>query len=179
MHRIKLEEGLMLQQKDADAMQDCLEKLPDKGCRLLEIGTGLGHSAKFFSQIKPEWFIYTIDSFGLCGDGRIYKEFNATESISKVYHYINGSNITQIVADSNKILWELPISALYLDGGHTYECVKKDFENFSSSVISEGYIFLHDYHRDDFGVKRLVDELVYSGKWELVFNWKVAIIKRK
>ena len=128
MHRIKLEEGLMLQQKDADAMQDFLEKLPEQG-RMLEIGTGFGHSAKFFSQVKPKWFIYTVDSFGLCGDKRIYKEFKH-DNIVNVKSYIDSMYVIQIIADSNKLTWELPISTRYLDGGHTYECVRKDLITF-------------------------------------------------
>ena len=178
---MKIEDGLMLQQKDADAMLEYLNKLPVQG-RLLEIGTGYGHSAKFFSKAKPHWYIYTVDSFGLHGDGRIYKRFSHEEIIA-VENYINDeaikTNVIQILAHSNNVAWELQVDVLYLDGGHTYECVKADFDNFAIHVKANGYIFLHDFHREDFGVKQLVHELTNSGKWELLFSWKVAIIKRK
>ena len=43
-----------------------LEKLPKEG-RLLELGTGLGHSTFIFSQALPGWTIYTVDAYGSAG----------------------------------------------------------------------------------------------------------------
>lgn len=177
MRRIIIPEGQMLQQKDADAMYTSLMTLPEEG-RLVEIGTGYGHSANFFSEAKPNWGIYTIDSFGLSGDRRVYEEFNP-EEIDKLFHDFKGTNIIQILGDSNKIHWRLPVDVIYIDGGHYYDCVKADFENYSPYLKDNGYIFFHDYHREDFGVRKFVDELIATGEWVLMFAWKVAIVKRK
>jgi len=63
----------MLKQEVIDAIK---ANLPKKVERMLEIGTGWGESAEFFSQLFPSAMLYTIDGFGLYGDGRIYKSFD-------------------------------------------------------------------------------------------------------
>lgn len=174
--RIEIPQGQMLQQRDADIMLSFLEKFPDQG-RLVEIGTGYGHSASFFSKAKPNWEIYTIDSFGLYGDGRVYVEHDV-DKVREVFNTLSKTNVIQILGNSNNINWKLPVDVVYLDGGHYYDCVKADFDNYSSYLKNDGYIFLHDYHREDFGVKRLVDELCQNG-WELLDHHKVAVITRE
>lgn len=69
--------------------------------------------------------------------------------------------------------WELPIDFLFLDGDHTYEGVKRDWEAFSPFVTKSGIVVFHDtaweFHRDnpcyrpDMGVPRFVEELRATG----------------
>lgn len=166
-----------LKQGAAQLMNNCLQSLPDEG-RLLEIGTGVAESTEFFSERKPNWFIYTIDSFGLSGDGRIYKQYSA-EEIKPVFERIQGRRIVQILGDSTKIHWDpdLSLDVLYIDGGHYYECCKKDFETFAPHVKKDGFIFFHDYNREDFGVKQVVDEALSSGDFHAIHLGKEPAIE--
>ena len=106
-----------------------LELLPPMGVkRILEIGTGWGESANFFHKIKPRAKIYTVDAFGLYGDGRIYSLFTH-EAVKKIHESLP-PNCIQILGNSSRVPWELDIDVLFIDGDHTYEGCGNDFMNY-------------------------------------------------
>ncbi len=53
-------------------------------------------------------------------------------------------NVKIIVADSTTYKCKKKIDVLFIDGDHTYEGVKKDYNNWISSVKSGGHILFHD-----------------------------------
>jgi predicted O-methyltransferase YrrM len=71
--------------------------------------------------------------------------------------------------------WHRKIDILFIDGDHSYEGVKKDWELFSPHVSEFGIVVFHDttwdlirdgsspYKRDDMGVPKFVEELRKSG----------------
>lgn len=172
-----MEVGAFVGEETAVQFEKYIKPLSEHG-RLLEIGTGMGHSARYFSEMKPGWDIYTVDSFGLFGDGRIYKEWDSSK-VKEVFEYLKGTSVIQILADSNSLHWELPLDVLYIDGGHYYDTVKKDFELFTPHLKSDGLLFMHDYQREDFGVKRVVSEALATGEWDQLFIGKVAVLRKK
>jgi len=131
---------------DAEFMYDTISKLPDVG-NLLEIGTGYGHSAVFFSQLKPGWTIYTVDGYGEYGTVPQFfkhKEFSAQGFID-TKSYLNSRgllNIVQIVGNSNTLEWNYPVDVVFLDGDHTLHGLTDDFEHYSPFAK---VIFIHDY----------------------------------
>jgi len=62
--------------------------------------------------------------------------------------------------------WEIakifkePISFLFIDGCHVYECVKKDWENWSPKIVKNGIIVMHDAGFESVG--RLIMEIKQS-----------------
>lgn len=182
----------MLKQEVADKMRELIEPMePGSGSgRILEIGTGWAESAEFFSALKPKWKIYTIDGFGLYGDGRIYSrmDHDAIYAINSRLQKLG--NVIQILGDSAFVPWELPIDALFLDGGHTYEATLADFINFSPWVVAGGIIIFDDYTQENNpanGVKKVVDEIMESygigeigrEKWELIYKGYYCAILMK
>ena len=57
--------------------------------------------------------------------------------------------------------WNKEIDILHIDGDHTYESVKNDYETWSPFVKENGVILFHDTCIDTprFGVKRFFEEL--------------------
>lgn len=69
--------------------------------------------------------------------------------------------------------WSMPIDLLFIDGDHSYDGVKHDWELFSPFVRQFGGVIFHDtlwdlrpdpkYARSDMGVPRFVEELRRKG----------------
>ena len=75
---------------------------------------------------------------------------------------------TQITGDShldetlNKVKEISPVyDFLFIDGDHTYEGVKKDFEMYVPLVKERGLILMHDITNKDAGVKDFWKEIKY------------------
>lgn len=171
---------MMLEPAMAEMMKGYLEQLPKWG-RMVEIGTGFGESTLFFAQTKPSFWIYTIDGFGMVGDGRVWEKFHTDNILVAMDGYKGQHNIIQILGDSQSIPWELPVDCIYIDGDHRYEGCKKDFEIYSPHLKPGGVIFFDDYLQPDNptnGVKKVVDEILTQG-WELLFADITAVVKRK
>ena len=56
---------------------------------------------------------------------------------------------------------ESSIELLHIDGFHSYESVRKDFETWLTKMSADGVVLLHDIHvrRDTFGVHKFWDEI--------------------
>jgi len=69
--------------------------------------------------------------------------------------------------------WNRPIDLLFIDGDHSYDGVKRDWDAFAPFVSPFGVVVFHDtlwdlrpdprYSRADMGVPRFVDELRRHG----------------
>src|SRR5262249_46382420 len=81
--------------------------------------------------------------------------------------------IVRETSDGAARRWSLPIDLLFIDGDHSYEGVKHDWEAFSPFVQPFGLVIFHDtlwdlrpdpeLYRDDMGVPRFVEELRAQG----------------
>jgi predicted O-methyltransferase YrrM len=145
--------------------------------RIVDVGTGFGMSSKFFSDLKPQATIYTVDGFGLYGDGRIYKEYSPAE-VKKII-FSHPHNVIQILGDSQKVPWELPIDVLFIDADHTYEGCKADYDNYSPFLVQGGLLIFDDYIQENNptnGVRKVVDELT---GYDILYTGISAIMRKK
>jgi hypothetical protein len=60
-----------------------------------------------------------------------------------------------------------PLSFCYVDGNHSYEGAKEDFENCDSALEVGGFILFDDSTLKSFGVHKLMPEVLASGRYKL------------
>lgn len=117
---------------------------------MLEIGTANGGTLYLFSQmIGSNAKIISLDlPSGRFGGG--YESFkipfftNFAQDNQHIFLIRTDSHAPSSYAKVKTILNGQPLDFLFIDGDHTYEGVKKDFEMYSPFVRSGGLIALHD-----------------------------------
>jgi hypothetical protein len=69
--------------------------------------------------------------------------------------------------------WTMPVDFLFIDGDHSYDGVRRDWDDWTPLVREGGRVALHDAHPEaawpepDHGPVRLLEE-VTSGGWQIV-----------
>jgi len=117
---------------------------------ILEIGTSLGGTLFLFCRIASEdSVIISIDlPMGKFGGGYSSARIPLYNSFKSKHQQINlirgDSHKKEILEKVKAILNGKKIDFLFIDGDHTYEGVKKDFEMYSTLVKKNGIIGLHD-----------------------------------
>jgi predicted O-methyltransferase YrrM len=146
---------------EASYLYKLVKNLKNPTC--IEIGTYLGGSAILMAGAGGN--IITVDNYSS-------KTFNnITNPISNIKHtlkkyglfskvqFIYGNSKTY---DNSKMYCDL----LLIDGNHTYESVKLDYEHWKNTVKNGGHILFHDAckTRDEATIKKEVYEFVRTLK---------------
>lgn len=136
--------------------------------KIVELGTEYGTSLWSFSQaVKDQQIFAELDAIDTwTGDVHIghYGEevFKKVKEIqNKFYPELKINLIRETFDEALKFFGDNSIDILHIDGTHTYEAVKHDFENWFPKVKDGGIILFHDIVviRDDFGVYKFWKEL--------------------
>lgn len=135
---------------------------------IVELGTHYGTSFFSFCQAvkdqKIETQLFAIDTWK--GDkhagkynSSVYKTVNKIKN--KFFKKINIKLYRQTFNSANKRFKNKSIDLLHIDGLHTYDAVKQDFETWLPKVKDTGIVMFHDIKetKDDFGVYKLWQEL--------------------
>jgi GT2 family glycosyltransferase len=134
----------------------------------VELGTHYGTSFWSFCQAAKDEKLATelnaVDTWKGEGHAGFYGEevFEAVKAIKKEFYSdlkidLIRKNFDETIPDFD----DKSIDLLHIDGLHTYEAVKHDFENWNSKVKDDGIIIFHDtfVRQNDFGVYKLWEEL--------------------
>jgi predicted O-methyltransferase YrrM len=144
----------------------------------VEIGSALGSTASYIGMALKEngrGTLYAIDPH----EPTEWNDFNAVDSFKEFMGNISAIGVREQVSiirsysDAAARNWTLPIDFLLIDGDHSYDGVKRDWELFLPHVKPTGIVVFHDTMwdlppyagkvRSDMGVPRFVDELRQQG----------------
>ena len=135
---------------DMSAIKPELAKL-NEGSVYLEVGVQYGRSLAF-AKFNSKADVYGIDP-------RDINEFK---------------DATFINLPSNEAVkdWNKDIDLLFIDGDHSYQGVKDDWDNFSPFVKVGGIVFFHDC--DDCGMEivKFANEMANDNGWGELVNYK-------
>jgi cephalosporin hydroxylase len=136
---------------------------------IVEIGTFKGGTLFVWCRTNPqaELFVSIDLPGGRYGGGydrrrrRLYQEFLADRPQSRMVLVQADSHLSETLEELKTALQERLIDLLYVDGDHTYEGVKKDYELYSPLVRKGGVVAFHDIatRSQNCGVHQLWDEL--------------------
>lgn len=115
--------------------------------RVLEIGTANGGTAMFWANmVGKDGEVYTVDI------GSVEKCYRQTEFEKQIVELVGDSHEKSFQQEIINAVKD-PVDMLFIDGDHSYEGVKDDFNSFYTLVRENGFIVFHDivdsdYHRE-------------------------------
>jgi predicted O-methyltransferase YrrM len=118
---------------------------------VVEIGTATGGSLYCWCRLaEPNALVVSIDLpggrfGGGCTPERVEEMKLLFPREGQKLHLVRGDSHQRPTIDEvNELLGEREIDFLFIDGDHTYDGVKQDFETYSPRVKGGGLIVLHD-----------------------------------
>ena len=117
---------------------------------VLEIGTSNGGSLYLFARAAaPDALLISVDlPRGPFGGGYprwrapLYRSFAGPQQQIRL---LRGNSHSEAMLDEvRRVLGERPVDFLFIDGDHSYDGVKTDFERYTQLVRPGGLIALHD-----------------------------------
>jgi predicted O-methyltransferase YrrM len=133
-------------------------RMVDPSHTIIEIGTRNGGSALVLAM-NSRSRVVTID---ILPDPRLTGQFGYKHIPVLKKHwarYPGGSRIEQVTSTS----WEYkhdgsPVGLVFIDGGHEFNQIMRDWNHFKPMVATGGWILVHDYEKFP-GVTEFIDKL--------------------
>lgn len=127
---------------------------------ILDIGTFDGGTLYLWTRFLEGQKIITIDlpfPYGYpSAKTKLFRFFDPNKEL----HFLRGSSFSnEMVNKVANILKGNKIDFLFIDGDHSYEGVKKDFERYKPLVRDGGVIAFHDIVSNRYGVSQFWNEI--------------------
>lgn len=127
---------------------------------IVEIGSYRGRSTVLFGTFSPEGIpVYAIDPhIASTGERTPFGNIDRAIFSYNVNHWQLSAKVRPINLASSQVakVWNEPIGLLFIDGDHSYECVKADLAGFIPHMAHDGVIACHDNNWH--GVKQALAE---------------------
>ena len=129
---------------------------------ILEIGSYCGKSTIYLATAAKEYncSVYSIDHHTGSEENQVGWEYHDIELFDEETGKINSfpefmrnlrkanllDTVIPIVSDSSLVSrdWKIPLSMVFIDGGHTMEAAFNDFNNWKDKIIKGGILAIHD-----------------------------------
>jgi MMP 1-O-methyltransferase len=163
---------------EAIALYELAKGLTGPKPRAVEIGSWQGKSTICIARGlrgNSQAMLTCIDPFDASGDNESSDEYdNRATDIGGPLRRAFEENLA--AADVRNIVDVLPglshehagsiidpIDLLFLDGNHSYESVRRDYDDWSPKIRAGGFLAMHDVvHPVHTGPRRVVDELIVN-----------------
>ena len=123
---------------------------------VVDLGVDWGYSS--FCLSNPNiGKVYAVDLF----TPNAYNSENTFNYVNNFKDLHGFKNLEFIKSDFCDLVkeWKETIDILHIDGWHSYEEVKRDFDMWSKLVSDNGVILMHDTEEMSFGVRKFFDEI--------------------
>lgn len=143
--------------------------LPDNPV-CLEIGSYLGASTCFMGMAIAEkkGILYCVDTWNNEtmpeGIRDTYEEFEKNVSAFRNFIRIIRKPSDQLTVNDFE---DFPFNMIFIDGDHSYEMVKRDFDFSSKLLAPNGIMVFHDFRWFP-GVSRTLGEALATGNWRVM-----------
>ena len=155
---------------------------------IVELGTHWGEAYFTFCQTVQEHGLsslcYAVDHWegdehaGHYGEEVFDEVSGYNDRLYKQFSYL----LRRSFDDAAAQFADDSIALLHIDGLHTYEAVKHDFENWLPKVQPGGVVLFHDIcpRHQDFGVWRLWDEIKaeFPDTFEFHHSWGLGVLRK-
>ena len=129
---------------------------------ILEIGSYCGKSTIYIATAvkKHSGCVYSVDHHTGSEENQVGWEYHDIELFDEETGRINSfpefmrnlrkanllDTVVPIVSDSLLVsrYWKIPLSMVFIDGGHTMEAAFNDFNNWKDKIIKGGILAIHD-----------------------------------
>lgn len=161
----------------------------------VEIGSWQGRSSVVLArglaaQANPT--LYCVDPFDSSGDAASAGDYAARAADAgplrqNFVHNLTAAGVRDVVeilqGYSHQVApgFARPIDLLFLDGDHSYEGVRRDFDDWAPKVRPGGYLCMHDVaHPVHDGPRRVVQErLQASPEWQVLRTVDSMLVARR
>ena len=115
--------------------------------RVCEIGTSAGGTLYLLTRVSaPDALVVSID-LAIAPHTRALRARLARRG-QRVVSLAGDSHSEETAAELERLLAGRPLDALFIDGDHSYDGVRADFERYAGLVRSGGIVALHDVNED-------------------------------
>jgi predicted O-methyltransferase YrrM len=159
--RISMQPVVASQQLDeiVPALEQIERLRPQRVC---EIGTAAGGTLYLLTRVSaPDALVVSIDLV-IAPHTRALRERLARPG-QRVVRVAGDSHSEETAVRLDRLLDGQPLDALFIDGDHSYDGVRADFERYGRLVRSGGIIALHDIN-EDFRTKHGIETPSISGE---------------
>jgi hypothetical protein len=142
----------------------------------VDLGVDWGHSTFYLAEMEIG-DVYGVDSFEGDNHAGIRDTFEYVTSTKEKYKF---DNITFIKGYFDQVAstWDKQIDILHIDGFHTYDAVKNDYETWKGFLKEESVVIFHDTEAFPADVGKFFDELEMPYKMKFIHSAGLGIATR-
>ena len=126
---------------------------------ILEIGTWNGGRALALLNLCPTATYYGFDLFEDATKEDDAREFNVKRHhfMEDVYERLTGFDVHLYRGNTRETLatFDKPVDFVWIDGGHSIETIRSDWENVKRVITPDAWVFFDDYYTGGIDTKTI------------------------